>query len=170
MTIVVKNGFRKKLFVDETGKQLAVLQSTKPFSHEKAVVGPDKAVKYETFVEDLPGKPAGENRRYTLRQGDRLVAAAMPVYAAGADHSAIPNPPRPVGMEIQMQGGTQWHAERAAKNAVEIWTPDGRGKLPDVFSICPQKFELPAGSDVFLWTGVYAMIDYMMHEDDTYPV
>jgi hypothetical protein len=93
---------------------------------------------FKTFRVNLPGKPAGENRRYTLRQGSTLVAIALPVYAADADHFAIPKPPRPVGLEIQMQDGIQWRGERREKNTVEIWTPYGVGKLLNFFSVRPR--------------------------------
>lgn len=170
MIIIVKNRFCKKLFLDETGKQLAILRRAKLFGAEKVVIGPDKIVKHETGIQNLPQKPAGENRRYIIKQGGMTVVTARPVYAADADHFAIPNPPRSVGLAIQIQDGPQWRVKRSKKNTVKIWTPDGVGKLPDFFSLRAQAFELPDGSDIFLWAGVYAMIDYMMHEDDTYLV
>lgn len=166
MTVTVKNRFLKKLFVDEAGRLIAVLRGKTLFGPEKAVVGPDGTVRYETDIENLPGKPAGENRRYTIKQGSALVATALPEYSAGADHFAIPKPPRPVGLSVQMQDGTQWQMTRGKKNAVAIRTPHEAGRLSGLFSIRPQAFEIPDGCDVFLWIGLYALAGYMMHEDD----
>ncbi|MDR1977739.1 MAG: hypothetical protein LBQ42_03290 [Synergistaceae bacterium] len=170
MTITVKNGFCEKLFVNETGKLLATLRSQKLFGPEKAVIGSDGVVKYVTDIENLSDKTAGENRCYTLAQNGSLVATALPEYAADADHFAMPRPPRPVGLTIQMQDDIQWRVVRSKKNAVEVQIPDGVGRLSDFFSIRPQALEIPNESDIFLWVGVYALIGYMMHEDDTYPV
>ncbi len=170
MIIIVKHGFCEKLFFDETGKRLAALRSAKLFGAEKAVVGSDKTVKYETGIENLSDKPAGENRRYTLKQDSVLVASARPLYAADTNHFTIPKSPRPLGLEIEMIDGEQWRVDRDKDNSVKIYTPDGAGKLSDFFSTCPQVFELPKGSNIYLWAGVYAMVGYMMHEDDIYPV
>lgn len=170
MTIIVKNGLCKKLFLDESGKELATLRSTKLFGAEKVVADPKKIVKYKTDIQNLPNKPVGENRHYTFNQGGTLVATALPVYAAGANHFSIPKPPRPIGLEIQMRDKTQWKVKREEKNTIRIWAPNGTGNLSNFSSIRPQIFELPEGSDIFLWAGVYAMIYYMMHEGDIYLV
>lgn len=170
MTITIKNGFCEKLFLDETGKLLATLRSQKLFGPEKAIVGPDKAAKYETEIKNLASRTAGENCQYILKQIGVLIATALPVYAADADHFAISRPPRPVGLSIQMRDGTEWRVVRDDKNGVMIHTPEGIGRLPAFFSLRPQAFEVPDGSDIFLWAGVYALVGYMMHEDDIIPV
>ncbi|MGL6197601.1 MAG: hypothetical protein ACRC3H_01580 [Lachnospiraceae bacterium] len=166
MIVTVKNKFCKKLFVNETGLPLSALHSQKLIGPEKIVVGPDGAVYYETGIENRPGRPSGDNRQYILKQDGALIATALPVYAPDANHFAIPRPPRPIGLLIKMHNGAQWRVERVRKNSVEIRMPDGAGRLSDFFSIRPQVFEIPDGSDVFLWVGVYALIGYMMHEDD----
>jgi len=161
MIVTVKNEIWKKLFVDETGRVLAVLRSQKLFGSEKAVVGPDGIVKYETNI---------ENRRYMLKQSGVLVATAQPVYAADADHFAIPILPRPVGLSVQMRDGTRWRVVRGEKNTVEIQSPVGTGRLSGFYSIRPRAFEIPDGCNVFLFVGLYALIEYMMHEDDIWIV
>jgi len=170
MIVTVKNEIWKKLFVDETDRVLAILRSQKLFGSEKAVVGPDGIVKYETNIENLPGKAAGENRRYMLKQSGVLIATARPVYAADADHFAIPIPPRPVGLSVQMRDGTRWRVVRGEKNTVEIQSPVGTGRLSGFFAIRPLAFEIPDGCNVFLFVGLYALIEYMMHEDDIWIV
>ena len=170
MTIKVKSGFCEKLFLNASGQLVAVLRSQKLFGPEKAIVGPDKTIEYETDIESLPDKPAGKNRRYLLKQGGVVMATAQPVYSADADHFAITRLPRPIGLSILMQNGTQWRVARGEKNDVELYAPEGLGKLSEFFSIRPQVFEIPDGSDIFLWAGVYTLVGYMMHEDDRYPV
>ncbi len=170
MRIIVKNDLCEKQFQDKTGRMLAYLRSQKLFGPEKVIIGPDKEVKYLTSIENLPEKRAGENHLYKLMQGDMLVATAQPLYAAGADHFALTKPPRPIGLSIDMLAGEQWKVKRGDKNSAEIHTSNEVAKLSDFFSVRPQVFEVPDGNNVFLWVGVYALIGYMMHEDDTYPV
>lgn len=170
MKVTVRNGLCEKLFMDESGKLLATLRKTKLFGSQKAVISPDKKVKYKTNIENLPGKPAGENKRYLLKQGNRLAAFALPKYAADADHYAILQPPRPTELEVQISDGVLWRVRRSKKNAVEVYTQEGTGTLTNFFSIRPQVYVIPDKSNVFLWVGIYALIHYMMHEDDIYPV
>lgn len=170
MKVIVRNGFCEKLFMDESGRLLARLRNTKLLGPQKAVISPDNTVEYQTDIENLPGQPAGKNRRYLLIQGNTPAATARPEYAADADHFSIMPPPRPAAMDIQLSGGALWRAERGKNNNVIIHTPEGTGSLSDFFSIRPQVFEIPNGSNVFLWAGLYALIGYMMHEDDIYPV
>lgn len=170
MTVTVKNKLFSKLFLSEIGKLLAVLRSQKLIGPKMTVFGPEGAAYYETDIEKLPHRPAGQDRQYTLKQSGALIATALPMYVPNADHFAIPRPPRPIGLLIQMRDGTQWRVERGKRGSVEIWMPFGEGRLTDYFSIRPQVFEIPDGSDVFLWAGVYAMLGYMMHEDDVFIV
>lgn len=170
MKVRVKKRIREKLFMDESGKLLATLRKAKLFGPQKAVIGPDKKVKYKTDIENLPGKPAGENRRYLLKHGNKPAASALPKYAADADQYAILQPPRPMELEIQISGGVLWQVRRNKKNVVEIHTPEGTGILTNFFSIRTQVYEIPDASNVFLWVGLYALIEYMMHEDDIYAV
>ncbi|WRS28665.1 hypothetical protein U6B65_05910 [Oscillospiraceae bacterium MB08-C2-2] len=170
MTVIIKNSFSEKLFMVETGKLLAILKNAKVFGSEKAVMSPDKTVQYQTNIANMPDKPAGKNRQYTLKQGSQTVATARPVYAADADYFSISKPPHPVGMSIQVHSGTEWQVVRSEKNHLEIHTQDGFATLTDFFSIGPQVMEVPDGSDILLWAGVYALIEYMMHEDEVSPV
>lgn len=170
MKVIVRNGFCEKLFINESGSLIARLRNAKLFGPQKAVISPDNTVKYKTDIEHLPGRPAGKNRRYLLIQGNTPAATARPEYAADADHFSILPPPRPAAMNIQLSDGALWRVERGKHNDVKIHTPEGTGSLSDFFSIRPQVFEIPGGVNVFLWAGLYALIGYMMHEDDIYPV
>ncbi len=161
MLVTVKSGLLKKLFLDENRNLLALLLG-------QGVLGPDRTPRYKTGAEGLSGEPVGKNRRYVLTRGGVLVAAALPVYAADADHFAIPRPPRPVGLSVRMGDGAKWQVKRVEQNSAVILTPDGTGRLSDFFAIGPQTLEIPDGSCVPLWAGVYALIGYMLREDEPY--
>lgn len=170
MKITVRNSFCEKQFYGENGELLAFLRSNKLLAPDKVVLGPDKEIKYLAIIENLAGKPSGENRLYKLLQGDTWIATATPVYDKDANHLALSKPPRPIGLSIVMSSGARWNVERDKKNQNEIHSSEGFGFLSDFSSVRSQMLKIPDGSDVFLWIGIYALIGYMMHEDDIYPV
>lgn len=170
MVLKVKNGFCEKQFLNASGQLVARIRNLNLFGSEKVIMGSDITPLYETGIKNFPDKAAGENRCYTLKQKERVIATALPIYAAGADHYSLPRPPRPIGLAIQMQEGEEWIVERKENNSLSVLSPDGTGYIADFFAVRIHNYTIPDRSDVFLWVAIYALLGYMMHEDDIYIV
>ena len=105
---------------------------------------------------------SGTNRRYVLLENSRAAASAVPVF--GRAPALLP--PRAVSMAVATDWG-EYQVLRRPDCGADI-LQDGRpaGGVSPFFSLRPQRIDWKGPQPPAFLAGLYALITYMMQEDD----
>lgn len=166
MILTVKSGFYEKLFYGPDNARLAVLRS-RALCARKVVRNAAGNVLFEADAVTLPGMRPGSDRQYVLRRGGTAVLTAWPLYRDDADFYSLSHAPRPIGLQVCQGNAPVFSVRRENKSGVEIAAGAYACHIAAFLSRGPQTWAIPDASDSFLWVGLYALISYMMQEDDT---
>lgn len=174
MKLRIRKGLFSWQLIDESDTTVAKISKKKFTGASKKIYDGKRNLIYTTDIVNLPSKKEiwnyEESRKYIIYKDEKAIATANLHFAINPDRTMLQRltlrPPLVDRMDVETIYGLLV-VERQKNNGVTI-SQDGvqLGKVTPFFTFKPKYLEYIGQYEVTFWSGIYVLIEYMMHEDD----